>query len=242
MAIDVDQASLVRLLDLQAEDTALRRLRDRLASLPDAIRLSEVSDQLAELEADIEIATKQADEVQREHARLEGEVELADQKITREEQRMFSGNVSNPKELGALQAEVAMLKRKKGDMEDLLLEAMLQKDQATETLERLTAERAGASEEAAALTQKVGAATAEIQGDLQSHQARRDEIAATIDGSLLGLYDRIREAKAGVGAAALEQGTCQGCHTKLPAKEIERLKAAGGVQRCDNCRRILVIL
>ena len=38
--------------------------------------------------------------------RLEGEVELLDQKIGREEQRMFAGTVSNPKELSALQAEV----------------------------------------------------------------------------------------------------------------------------------------
>jgi predicted nucleic acid-binding Zn-ribbon protein len=58
----------------------------------------------------------------------------------------------------------------------------------------------------------------------------------------LSLYDTIREQKHGIGAAALEQGTCQGCHTKLPQKEIERMRAEGGLQRCDNCRRILVIV
>jgi predicted nucleic acid-binding Zn-ribbon protein len=58
---------------------------------------------------------------------------------------------------------------------------------------------------------------------------------------LVALYEKIRAAKGGVGAAALEQGTCQGCHTKLPAREVERLRAEGGLQRCENCRRILVV-
>ena len=242
MAMDVDHSSLVRLLDLQAEDSAIRRLQDRRDSLPEAQRLAEVSETLAELEADIEIAGKQSEEINREYARLEGETELADQKIAREEQRLFSGSVSNPKELGALQAEVAMLKRKKGEKEDELLEVMLQRDQAGETFGRLESERAEARAEADALRPKVTALTGEIDEELARHGATRDEIAVGLPEDLLKLYDQLRASKGGVGAAALEAGTCQGCHTKLPAKEIERLRAAGGVQRCDNCRRILVIV
>jgi predicted nucleic acid-binding Zn-ribbon protein len=242
MAMDVDQSSLARLLDLQTEDSAIRRLEERRRSLPEAQRLAEVSDTLAELEADIEIASKQSEEVNREHARFEGEIELADQKIAREEQRLFSGNVSNPKELGALQAEVAMLKRKKGEKEDELLEVMMQRDQAGETLGRLQSERAAAAAEAEALKAKVEALTGEIDAELATHGTARGEIASALPDDLLKLYDRLRESKGGVGAAALESGTCQGCHTKLPAKEIERLKAQGGLQRCDNCRRILVLV
>lgn len=242
MAIDVDHGSLVRLLDLQTEDSAIRRLEERRSALPEAKRLAEVSDTLAELEADIEIATKQAEEINREHARLEGETELAEQKIAREEQRLFSGNVSNPKELGALQAEVAMLKRKKGEKEDELLEVMLQRDQAAETLARLQSERQVAAAEADELGGKVTSLTNEIDAGLAKHDATRTEIAATLPEDLLKLYDQLRASKGGVGAAALETGTCQGCHTKLPAKEIEKLKAEGGLQRCDNCRRILVIV
>lgn len=242
MVIDVDHGSLVRLLDLQTEDSAIKRLEQRRDSLPEARRLAELSDQLAEFEADLEIATKQLEEVAREQARLEGEIELADQKIGREEQRLFSGSVSNPKELGSLQAEVAMLKRKKGEVEDTLLEVMVQKDQAAETAASLESERGEAAAESKELTAKVAALTGEIDVELQQHTAARTEVAASLPQELLDMYDKIRAAKAGVGVAALEAGTCQGCHTKLPAKEIERLKAEGGLQRCDNCRRILVIL
>ena len=241
MALQVDPAALHRLLELQAEDSAIKRLNEQRASLPEAARLSEVNDQLAELDADIEIARKQHDEIAREVARLEGEVELIDQKIAKEEQRMMSGSVSNPKELSALQAEVESLKRKKGGVEDLELEAMEGRDQAAQTLESLTAEQAKASEEAATLTATVGELTQDIEQSLQEHTQKRQEIAPTIPDEVLTLYEKIREQKAGIGAAALQVGMCEGCHTKLPSKEVERLKAAGGLQRCDNCRRILVI-
>ena len=242
MPTDVEPAVLQRLLDLQTEDTAIKRLEEKKAALPEAARLRELTDVLDELTSDLEIATKQDDEVAREHSRLEGEIELLDQKIAREEQRMFAGTVSNPKELSSLQAEVESLKRKKGALEDQLLEVMEQRESSAATVERITVEKNQASAESEELTGKVGVLVADIDGQLAQHSSQRDQVAAGLPADLLSLYERIREQKHGVGAAALEQGTCQGCHTKLPQKEIERMRAEGGLQRCDNCRRILVIV
>ena len=236
-----DPAALRRLLDLQAEDTAIKRLEERRASLPEAQRLDEVNAALAEMDADLAIARKQHDEIVREVSRLEGEAGLLDQKIAREEQRMFSGGVSNPKELSALQAEVESLKRKKTTLEDELLEAMLGREQATSTINGLTKEREETATEAADLNSVVEERTGEISGELGTHTATRTEIAGTIADDLMKLYEQLRASKGGVGAAGLEAGTCLGCHTKLPQRELERMRAEGGLQRCDNCRRILVI-
>ena len=46
---------------------------------------------------------------------------------------MFSGSVASPKELSALQAEVASLKRRQSDLEDSLLDVMVQGESASET-------------------------------------------------------------------------------------------------------------
>ncbi len=241
MPTQVEPAALARLLDLQAEDTAILRLNERSAALPEAARLAEVNAQLAELNADIEIATKHNDELGREQSKIEGEIELIEQKTAREEQRMYSGSVSNPKELSALQAEVASLKKKKASVEDALLEVMDQKEQASNTLDLLTTERSSLSAESDQLNSAVGKLTADIDKELAEHGATRERIAPEIPGDVLTLYDNLRASKNGVGAARLEGGTCQGCHTKLPAKEAERVRAEGGLQRCDNCRRILVV-
>ena len=236
-----DPAALRRLLELQDEDTAIKRLEERRASLPEAQKLAEVNAALAELDADLAIARSQHEGVAREVARLEGEGELLDQKIAREEQRMFSGGVSNPKELSALQAEVESLKRRKSGLDDELLEAMLGREQTTATIDGLTKEREETATESAELTKVVEGLTGDIAGQLEKHSAARTEIASELPPDLLKLYEQIRASKGGVGAAALEAGTCLGCHTKLPQRELERMRAEGGLQRCDNCRRILVI-
>jgi predicted nucleic acid-binding Zn-ribbon protein len=242
VAVQIEPDVLRRLLDLQAEDTAIKRLTDQKNSLPEAERLSDLNAHLAELESDQEIARKQNEEIAREVARLEGEIELIDQKKAREEARMYGGQVSNPKELSSLQAEVEMLKRKKSGVEDGLLEAMEARDQANATLEALTSERQQAKSQADELTTQVDALTGDIDAQLRRHEGTRSELSPQIPDSVLSLYERLREQKGGIGAAALEGGTCQGCHTKLPAKEVERVRAEGGLQRCDNCRRILVVV
>ena len=241
MPIQADDASLSRLLELQEEDSDITRLEDRKAALPEAARLAEMNEQLEELGADIATATKNKDGFASDQSKAEGEMEILDQKIAKEEARMYGGGVSNPKELSALQAEIEMLKRKRAVLEDQVLEAMVQKDDYATTAERLTAERDSLQTEANSLSATVNEIASDIDAQLLKHRTKRSEVAATLAGELLDLYEKLREQKHGVGAAALEGGTCQGCHTQLPAREVERLKAERGLQRCDNCRRILVI-
>lgn len=241
MVTNATAIDLQRLLDLQGEDSTIKRLEERRSSLPEAQRLSEVRAQLDELTSDVAVAEARSKEINRDFDRLEGEIEIGDGKIAKEEQRLFSGAVSNPKELGALQAEVEMLKRKKSDLEDHLLEIMEEREQALAMLERLRSEQSETSSESDRLTTEVDTLTRDIEAQLEAHQTKRNEIAAEIPEDILKLYDDIRVSKGGVGVAALEGGTCQGCHTQLANKEVERLKSEGGLQRCDNCRRILVV-
>jgi predicted nucleic acid-binding Zn-ribbon protein len=238
---EADQETLHRLLALQEEDTAIRRLEERRSSLPEAERLQEVRARLEELVADLDIAAKQNEEIARERGRLEGEIQIVGEKTSKEEQRLLSGKVSNPKELGALQAEVAMLGNRRAALEDQLLEVLVQQDEATSTSESLEKERAEASTTAESLTGTVEGILSDIEAEAAQHKEARAQIAAEVPADLLGLYEKIREAKGGVGAARLEGGTCLGCHTKLPAAEAERIRHEGGLQRCDNCRRILVV-
>ena len=61
------------------------------------------------------------------------------------------------------------------------------------------------------------------------------------DPELLELYEDLRRQKKGVGVAALVDGVCQGCHEKLSAVELDRLKRTEGIKRCEYCRRILIL-
>ena len=241
MPIRADASALERLLQLQSEDSSLDRGRRRLQQLPERARLERLEQQLEEVSSDVAVAARNRDDVARVQDRLEGEISVLEQKLQREQQRMYSGQVSNPKELSNLQAEVEMLSRRRSGLEDELLESMVARDAAVSTLQSLSSEREELAISVSELSSDVGRLSGEIESDLAAHQRARDELRSGLPEDLVALYEKIRSAKGGVGAAALERDTCQGCHTKLPAREVERLRAEGGLQRCDNCRRIFVV-
>jgi hypothetical protein len=89
-----------------------------------------------------------------------------------------------------------------------------------------------------------GDASRELAGiatELTAKRTERDALAAGFDPELLELYEDLRRQKKGVGAAALVDGVCQGCHEKLSAVELDRLKRSEDILRCEYCRRILVL-
>ena len=67
-------------------------------------------------------------------------------------------------------------------------------------------------------------------------------VAGSLPPDLVDLYEKIRGSSAGVGAAALRRGQCEGCHLQLNTTDLNRIReaAADDVLRCEECRRILV--
>jgi uncharacterized protein len=231
------------LLQLQAHDSAIDRLRHRRGSLPEDARLAELGDALAAVdqltaERDGTLAT-----VQRDQSRLEHEIDMVTTKARNEEARAVSGKVTSPKELTAIQEEVASLKRRQGTLEDDLLELMEQRETLETELAELATRREGFTAEQAEVTKARDAALVEIDRELDGEQAARDGVAPDVGEQLRGLYDQVRSKLAGVGAAALVGNTCQGCRVSISPVELAavRKQPAEQVKRCENCRRILVI-
>jgi uncharacterized protein len=231
------------LLEMQGHDSAIDRLVHRRGSLPEDARLAELGqaltavDQLA-AEREGSLAT-----VRREQARFEDEIELVTRKARSEDARAVSGKVTSPKELTAIQEEVAALKRRQDVLEDQLLERMEQRETLEAELAELAGRRDGIVAEQAEVTKSRDAALVEIDRELASERAAREVLAPTVGEELRALYDQVRAKQGGVGAAALVGNTCQGCRVSISALELAaiRKRPADEVKRCENCRRILVV-
>jgi uncharacterized protein len=231
------------LVQLQAHDSAIERLRHRRGSLPEDARLAELADALAavdQLTAEREgtLAT-----VQRDQSRLEHEIDMVTSKARNEEARAVSGKVTSPKELTAIQDEVASLKRRQVALEDELLELMEQRENLEGELAELATRRQGFTAEQAEVTKIRDASLVEIDRELDGEQAARDEVAPAVGEQLLGLYDQVRSKMGGVGAALLLGNTCQGCRVSISPLELAAVRKLPPeeIKRCENCRRILVV-
>jgi predicted nucleic acid-binding Zn-ribbon protein len=231
------------LLQLQAHDSAIDRLDHRRGSLPEDARLAELADALAAVdqltaERDGTLAT-----VRRDQSRLEHEVDTVTTKARNEEARAVSGKVTSPKELTAIQEEVAGLKRRQATLEDELLELMELRETLEAELTELATRRDAFTADQAEVTKARDAALAEIDRELDGERTARDQVLPQLGEQLHALYDQIRARQGGIGAAALVGNTCQGCRVSISPVELAAIRKLPPeeVKRCENCRRILVV-
>lgn len=230
------------LLQVQEHDTAMDRLRHRRAALPARAELETVEASLAELEARLAAASERRDEARRAQSALEHELASVEAKIAELEARMYSGTVTAPRELQAMQADVEALRRRRGAVEDQVLEAMT----ATEAAEAEVAELQGQRSELDAQGTRLLAAIAEeeaaIDRELAIEGDARRAPASRLPADLAQLYEQLRTRLDGIGAARLVNGRCSGCHLTLPATELDRIRREPpeALIRCDQCGRILV--
>jgi predicted nucleic acid-binding Zn-ribbon protein len=232
----------LRLLDVQELDSAVDRLEHRRATLPEHGEIEQLEARKLDLADDIVRAETEDSDLGREQAKVDTDVEQVRARMQRDQQRLDSGQVGSPKELENLQHEIESLHRRQTELEDAELEVMEQREEVQGRITALKAELATVESALADATTRRDAALEEIAADVEKTTAQRAETAATLAGDLLELYDKLRASSAGVGAAALHRGQCQGCHLQLNTTDLVRIRDAepDEVVRCEECRRILV--
>jgi len=230
-----------RLLDLQARDSALARLGHRRRTLPELGVIADADTRLAALRADVVRAETEVGDLDRELRRLEDDVDQVRRRADRDQQRMLSGGMP-AKELESLQHEVETLTRRQSDLEDTELEVMERREEAEARAGQVRAEVEKATATRSEAEQARDKAFAEIDTEAAADTEARAGLAAGLPADLTALYEKLRAASGGVGAAMLRQRRCEGCRLELMGAELRAAQAAppDEVLRCENCRRILV--
>jgi uncharacterized protein len=233
--------SQLRLLELADLDAELARLDHRRRSLPELAELARLEGRASELKDEVVVAETELGDLSREQNRAERDVEQVRTRIDRDRARLDAGQVSAARELATLQSEVESLRRRQGDLEEIVLELMERWEGLTSRRDELTAERETVGTEMAEMTARRDAAFKEIDEQAGKASEQRIAVAAEVPADLLKLYEQIRDAR-GVGAAMLRAGRCEGCHLTLNRVDLNQIRtsAPDEVIRCEECRRILV--
>jgi predicted nucleic acid-binding Zn-ribbon protein len=233
---------LERLLDLQEHDLAVDRLRHRRETLPERAALAAIQSELDGIERERAGIAPQRDEAAREEQRLDDEATSIEEKAAEVERQLYSGTISSPRELQAMQADVEQLRRHRSSLEDRELEVMERREGFDKVLADLQSRAGELGIQADGLRGTLAAGEAEIDAEIATEMAARDAIAAELTAEVVGEYERRRAQARGVGAARLVGTSCQGCHLSIPSVEAERIRKSppGTLAFCDNCGCILV--
>ncbi len=231
-------ASLEDLLFLQAVDLEIDRLLNERQSLPELDDYRTADAQARKIAGTREVAEKVLRETTLEVDRMSGELELAEQKLAAEQNRLYAGGLS-ARDATFLRQEVEMLERQNGEREQTTLELMETREMQEAGVVELTERLAEANAQKDLLESSIQKAWNAIDSRLAKEELRKGDIVPLIPVDLLDLYEELRILKEGLAVGRMVEGVCAGCHLRLTAAEQLDMKRSDP-PRCSHCRRILV--
>ena len=223
------------LYQLQQIDTEFLEKKERLSEVLKAQK--ETAELLAARQRQ-ETAVADLATWQKQHKVLNQELDGVNNKARRSEQRLYSGDVTNPKELSDLQQEIEALGRRRTMLEDEILEAMIM----VEDTEAEETEANSELEQIESAWQKSQSGLKQDQNELalRLHELTglRKQQAAKISPEYLSQYEQLRKRRGGLAVAVLKLNTCQGCLLTVSANKVRQAQE-GAFVYCGGCGRIL---
>jgi uncharacterized protein len=224
------------LFQLQQLDLELERLHSEQQSVEISLK---GNTGLQKIRAENNIAQQQLRTGLQAQKEAEWALEELSQRLTTQEKRLYGGTVNNPKELYALQQEVQRLRAQQSRQEDMALEVM----EAADALQEIARRKAEALEQAEAIwsreSETLEARRDQLEIRKQELQAKRAQMANSIDAEIISRYDAMRRTKQGRAISKVEQNSCQWCRVILTPSELQRVRTSKDLQTCSNCGRIL---
>jgi predicted nucleic acid-binding Zn-ribbon protein len=230
------------LLTVQELDTHADQLVHRSQHLPARAALVEIEGRLAKVDGDIAEVDSRLGDLSRSQGRLEDEIASLRMRAQQADKQLYSGTTNNPRELQALQDDIASIQRRIAKIEDDELDVM----EATEPVDAekavLLARRQRQDDQAQGLRAELAEAEVEIEAELAGVREQRDIAAKAVPDELWPEYDRLRASLGGIAIARLAGTTCQGCHLGLSAVEVDRIRklSVDELVHCEECGRLLV--
>jgi predicted nucleic acid-binding Zn-ribbon protein len=239
MALTAPPEAQALLLDLQRIDTDLQRIAHRSRTLPEQARLDELTALTASVRESLAERENALEDARLELSRVESDVALVEKRIARDEGLVQQS--SSVKDIAGLEHEIASLKTRLSDLEEIELAIM----EKVETIEAEVADARSTLEAhesaVAAATEARDEALGGIARERDNQTADRADVASRIPADLLALYEKQRE-RYGVGASHLRARVSSASGVELTGNDLASVRAAApdAVILCPDSNAILV--
>lgn len=230
--------SLARALyQLQILELRQRQVEQRLREIAAALAHEE---RVAGAQKKITNAKERLQPLLTRQRELEHDLAANEAKARATDDRLYSGAVSNPKELADMQQELAALRRRRDQLEEELLVTMEMVERAEEGLagaeERLReAEKVQTAENTELIQER-----AELMEERGEMMEQCDAALASIAAEPLARYRALSQQKRGRALSPIREGRCAACGVSLSTGLEQRVRHGIELVACHNCGRLLV--
>lgn len=197
------------------------------------------NDQVAAARATLEAEQKRLEELRATLRARELEAQSLEAKIKATEARLYSGSITDPKELEDMEKDQQMHYRQRSELDGQQLELM----EAVGLVQRSVDEKSKVLKTAAAAradeVERLKRERESLASRLAQLSTERPEACAAIDAATLAMYDQLRATKGGRAMAPLQHDACGACGVQVPTGLVNRVRVGEELVFCAGCGRIL---
>lgn len=221
----------------------LQQMDRQIEEVTQALESSSTSNGKTELQ-DVEkrFETVQARKRDEERILKDAELELATLENEKKtvQTKLFSGKITNPKELSQLEKELEQIDKRREKLDDRVLRQMekLEHTGIEAKTQQTVLDKTRVSFEEDRNVKETH--RAQLEKQLNDTQTRRDALAQTVEESLLELYNALKKRKGGLAVVKVQKNSCGGCFMQVPEGSLQKVKALE-LEYCSSCGRILYL-
>jgi uncharacterized protein len=226
---------LSTLLKIQDLDLKTAELENAIAMLPK--RIAEIEKQLDAHRKRLELDRTALAANQKERRRLEDEIKVQDQKISKLKDQTLSAKTND--QYKAFQHEIEFCQKEIRKHEDRILELMSASEPLDQNVKKAEVALAAETKQVEAEKKAAREKTLANQQLVAAMRQERVQAAATARKDYFANYERIRKRGA-IAVAEAVDGTCSVCHMVIRPAVLQQLRqSAEELIFCESCKRIL---
>lgn len=226
---------LMAAIRLQELDHRVAELTREISSLPKHI--AEIEKKLESHQRKLEADRAALTANQKDRKRLEGEIQIQEQKISKLKDQMHDAKTNEV--YRAFQHEIEFCEKEIRRSEDRILDLMTESEPLEKNVKAAEVALKEEKQQVDAEKQRARERTAADRAQLDELQADRKTITSQVTPNVLSNYERIRKGRGGVAVAEAVDGRCSKCHISLRLQFFQDLKRGEQVMYCESCTRIL---
>ncbi len=230
------------LWELQTLEEEKLDLERKARTFPEVRELKMLKADIEENQAKIQVMKDELVQIKRNLKQEESGIMLLKEKMEKASTQLYSGEITNAKELETAEKNMEINKEKVEEAEDRALVLMEQAEKAEEQIKQLLKDLDTKKGQFRELNKSYTERKAGLARALEEHEARNKKLVEKIDPQLMqkfcNLCGRFDDKK---GVALLENGVCSGCHMSVSFDLLKQSKNKPKELMCDNCGRLLLV-
>jgi hypothetical protein len=227
--------NLSPLIELQQLDLRLADLREQRRKIPERLAAAEAP--LKEAAQHLQKTTALVEGLVKERRSHEKDLEAHEAQTEKLKARL--SELKTNKEYQAHLFEIEMANKKRGEIEDKILDLMEKIEGTQRIVKESQAKVAEAERLFSAEKKSVDALAQQLDRELSELEQKQSESAAKVDRALLDRYTKLKGARKEQALAPIRDGICCGCRLQVPPQLVAEVKRAADLHTCPYCQRIL---